>query len=58
MWHHLLVTWEQESGRTMLYFDGRAQSAFWVGHDDCGTLAFCQLVLNTMAWQNIMAWQK
>lgn len=30
MWHHLMVTWEQESGRTKLYFDGRAQSAIWV----------------------------
>jgi hypothetical protein len=30
MWHHLMVTWEQESGRTKLYFDGRPQSAFWV----------------------------
>ena len=30
MWHHLMVTWEQESGRTKMYFDGRPQSAFWV----------------------------
>jgi hypothetical protein len=30
MWHHLMVTWEQESGLTKMYFDGRAQSAFWV----------------------------
>jgi hypothetical protein len=30
MWHHLVVTWERESGDTQLYFDGRRQSAFWV----------------------------
>jgi hypothetical protein len=37
MWHHIMVTWEQESGRTKMYFDGRTQSAFWVCDDGDGS---------------------
>ena len=54
MWHHLMVTWEQESGRTNLYFDGRAQSAFWVRVlMTAAPLHTASFFLKPMSWQTL-----
>lgn len=28
-WHHIAVTWESDSGKAALYFDGEPQTPFW-----------------------------
>lgn len=28
-WHHIAITWDQDSGETKLYFDGESKTPFW-----------------------------